>query len=306
MSDLGPGSASDTPEASDELRPESAEEEYSSPWWRLHRTNHASGRRSFNRKRWRQLLKPWLAPAVIVAVLTLAATVIFGVRNWTVPGTGTAPTSSLDTAAPAGSNSDQLASGSGSVRESAPTPGTCLESAGDPESDVACDIPHAAEIIGTGDDCSMEAATRYLGGNPDVDVLHRAVEVNDVDGTCVLSAGDQQVAVSFADALELNDAVALRECLNDRTSEFVPCSQDHTGEVVARVAADATQPLDCAQQATTYMDRSPSTLFDEFTVDEVTTDSARRCVVSVRADNRWLDTSLRAVGSSKPETRPIT
>ncbi|NKE10768.1 MULTISPECIES: hypothetical protein [Kocuria] len=184
-------------------------------------------------------------------------------------------------------------------------PGACLNSVEDISSVVACDTAHFGEIIGAGDACSIEAATRYMGGNPDVDVLDRGVSVSMVDDVCVLSVEGQQVAVSFAGALDLNDGVALRECLNGRTAEFVPCSNDHTGEVVARVSSDSTGSLDCSQQATTYMDRSPASVFKELTVEQINTDSARRCMVSVRADNRWLETSLRALGNRSPETRPI-
>lgn len=151
----------------------------------------------------------------------------------------------------------------------------------------------------------MDEAIKYLGGSLGVDVLTRSVEVTDMDGHCVLSDTSQEPSISFSDALELDSGISLRECLDGRSSQFVACSEEHTGEVVARVEADSAESLDCESRARAYMGQDLSKRYEELTVDEVTTDSARRCVVSLRADNRWMETSLRGLGSGAIETSAI-
>lgn len=260
---------------------------------------------------WGQRLRPWLAPAV-VATLFIGG-VGAGVTVWAElrddgsrPSESRPPEVSTEVGSAADQQQDQTAdTDTASGTDPGVDVGTCLSSADDLSSVVACDTAHAAEIIGTAGDCTLETATGYMGGTSEVDVLHRGVTVDVIDEFCVLSSQDQTVAVSFSNALQLDDGVALRECLNGRTGEFVACSDDHTGEVVARVDIDSTEPLDCPARATAYMGRSSSSLYAQLTVEEDQTESVRRCVVSVRADNRWLDVSLRELGSSRPDTRPF-
>lgn len=176
--------------------------------------------------------------------------------------------------------------------------GTCLSSADDLESNVACDTGHLAEIIGSADECSMEHAIRYMGGDPGVEVLHRDVQISVLEDACVLQHAGQQAEVSFHGALELDSGTSLRECYDRRGQQFVSCSKQHNGEVVARLDSGTEEELDCDAKATEYMGQAPQKRYDELTVDEVRTDAARRCVVALRSENRWLETSLRSLGSA--------
>lgn len=98
----------------------------------------------------------------------------------------------------------------------------------------------------------------------------------------------------IATAGECSDAAAAEymggSSGTDVLSRIVPT------EVVARLPAESSESLDCDAAASDYMARDISERFSEVTVEEISSDAARRCVVSVRSDGAWLRTPLRELG----------
>ncbi|MEX3632134.1 hypothetical protein [Rothia sp. LK2492] len=135
--------------------------------------------------------------------------------------------------------------------------------------------------------------------------MSTSLKVTESNDSCILQVENEQVSASFKDALFLSSGVTLRECFDQQSNQFVSCGENHTGEVVARVPADSAEPLDCEAKADQHMGQKFASRHDELTFDKIPTPAAQRCVVSVRADNRWLDTSLRGLGTKALETRPM-
>lgn len=184
-------------------------------------------------------------------------------------------------------------------------PGACLSDPAELDSAVACDTVHSAEVIATAGECSDAAAAEYMGGSSGTDVLSRIVQTEVVDGACVLSLEGRSAAAPIQSSLGTDPGHGLRECLDAQIERFVPCAENHTGEVVARIPAESSESLDCDAAASDYMARDISELFSELTVEEVSSDAARRCVVSVRSDGAWLRTPLRELGNGAIETERI-
>lgn len=229
-------------------------------------------------------------------VLALIASVIFGVNGWqkSAPEINSHPATSSPKNPIAGVTSEES--------QELLSIGTCLGAEGQV---VSCDTLHEAEIIGPSDNCNLDAVIHYLGGDPDLDVVSTSLKVTESDDSCILQVENKQVSASFKDALFLSSGVTLRECFDKRSNQFVSCGENHTGEVVARVPADSAEPLDCEAKADQYMGQKFASRHDELTFDKIPTSTAQRCVVSVRTDNRWLDTSLRGLGTKALETRPM-
>lgn len=229
-------------------------------------------------------------------VLALIASVVFGVNGWqkTDPAMGPQPHIASPQSPTASANSEES--------QELLNVGTCLGAEGQV---VSCDTLHEAEVIGPSDNCTLDAAIHYLGGDPDLDVVSTSLKVTESNDSCILQVENEQVSASFKDALFLSSGVTLRECFDKRSNQFVSCGENHTGEVVARVPADSAEPLDCEAKADQYMGQKFASRHDELTFDKVPTSAAQRCVVSMRADNRWLDTSLRGLGTKALEIRPM-
>lgn len=204
------------------------------------------------------------------------------------------------------SGSYPQASSSDPESPSASKAGDCLSDPANLASIVACDTEHRAEIVSTaGDGCTREAAVAYAGGDPSTDLFSDVVQMTSTDGYCVLELDGATATASVADSLSTDQGHGLRECLDARSSSFVPCAEDHTGEVVDRVEADSREPLGCEAAAEDYLGQSLSERYDELEVDEVSSDVARRCMVGLRSDSSWLLTPLRGLGNGEIEASTI-
>lgn len=186
--------------------------------------------------------------------------------------------------------------------DESPSLGTCLMDPADPGSAVACDTAHAAEVIADGGDCSEATAVEYAGGAVGTDLFSGVVQTRAVDDSCILSLDGSPAEASIRDAFPSGRADGLRECWNGRARSLVPCSEDHTGEIVARVPAASTDSLDCEVAAGEYLEQDIAERFAQLTVEEISSEAARRCVVSPRSDGVWLRTPLRGLGDGDVET----
>lgn len=206
----------------------------------------------------------------------------------------------------ASGGSDSGSSGTPSVADEKGRVGTCLSDPVDVHSIVACDIPHSAEIIGGSEvACDEGTVVVYMGGSATSDVLSRVVQLNSINGFCVAHVGEEKIAVIMRDALQSSVGDALRECFNSSTEQFVPCAHDHTGEVVARVPSDSPHSLTCETEASEYLERDFSALYQDLLVETTQAEDVRRCVVNFRANQAWLRTPLRGIGNGKVETEPM-
>lgn len=185
-------------------------------------------------------------------------------------------------------------------------PGACLADPADLDSVVACNVEHRAEVVSTaGDECNMATVVQYAGGDPETDLLSDVVRPTTVSESCVVQLEGNLAAASLEGALTTGRGDGLRECLDGHSRRFVPCSESHTGEVVARVDAESADSLDCDSAAAHYLGQGLSERYSDLEVEEVASDSARRCVVSLRSDTSWLETPLRNLGNAEIQTSPM-
>lgn len=157
-----------------------------------------------------------------------------------------------------------------------------------------CDSPHSAETIPVDSECGPVAFIRYAGGNPSVEVLRSDIKVDQVNGACIAQVPGLNVQESYEGFLNGSNGPALRECRN-AVESFVPCHEEHTGEVVFREDPTQPQELSCEARASEYMNSPVDTHFRDVNVEALDT-QPRRCVVEVRGRNT-LETSLRNLGS---------
>lgn len=205
-------------------------------------------------------------------------------------------------AEPSGETSEDVSKSSNSGLEI----GACLADPFASDSVVACDVEHRGEVISmTNGECSRAAAVVYAGGDPDTDLLSDVVQVSVVDGQCVVALEGVTAAASIEDSLGTDQGDGLRECFDRQSDRFVPCAEDHTGEVVQRMPAGSSERLNCDAAAGRYMGQGLSQRFSDLEVEEISTDAARRCVVGLRSDSSWLQSSLRNLGNAEIQTSPM-
>lgn len=278
---------------------ETGQEEKTSPVDAPYELQQSSSRSAKLKGYWKEYKNPIVVATFAGPLLAGALTAILTQNTVPQVSPGLAPVA--DATSHAASSSSTFPRATDLLLE----PGTCIEHAKDILSQIACDRSHEAEVIGPSDNCTLDAAIHYLGGDPYLDVVSTSLKVTESEDSCILQVENEQISASFKDALFLSSGVTLRECFDKRSNQFVSCGENHTGEVVARVPADSVEPLDCEAKADQYMGQKFASRHDELTFDKILTSAAQRCVVSMRADNRWLDTSLRDLGTKALKTRPM-
>lgn len=245
---------------------------------------------------------------VFAAVAAVVVAIIFGVLNLP-PGGGVTQTSLSPTAttSPAGGSPEttetiQEEDTPTPVPAADPKPGTCGRIEDETFVFVPCDVPHSAEIIPASVACNIEDFVRYAGGNPDLDVLHEDVQIGKVEGACSAQLAGTDLQQSFKDILRHDNGVRFRECVDGLADEVVPCSEEHTGEVVFREDPADPAELRCDERAAEYMGTSRQRHYRELkTVN--TEEPPRRCVVEASGVNS-LTSSLRDLGSKAVPIAP--
>lgn len=238
---------------------------------------------------------------VFAAVAAVVVAIIFGVLNLP-PGGGDTQTSLSPTAttSPAGGSPETTET----IQEedtptpapvAGPKPGTCGRIEDETFVSVPCDVPHSAEIIPASVACSIEDFVRYAGGNSDLDVLHEDIQTGEVEGVCSARLAGTDLQQSFKDILRQDNGQRFRECVDGLAGEIVPCSEEHTGEVVFREDPANPADLQCDERAAEYMGTSVQGHYLELNIVS-TEESPRRCVVEARGANS-LTGSLRDLGS---------
>ena len=229
------------------------------------------------------------------AILGILVAAVFGVL--TVKG-GITQTNPLPTAttSPAGGSPETTEA---TQEEDTPTPapvadpkpGTCGRIEDETFVSSPCDVPHSVEVIPTSAGCGVEDFIRYAGGNPDLDVMNEDVQVEEMAGACSARLAGTDLQQSFKDILRQNNGIRFRECVDGQSGQVVPCSAEHTGEVVFR--EDPADPADlrCAERAAEYMDTSVQGHYRELKLVS-TEESPRRCVIKASGINS-LTSSLR-------------
>lgn len=209
-----------------------------------------------------------------------------------------APSSSSIPAADASRAPDESQGGNVEV-----SVGACVKDSTALLSPVDCSTPHQAEIIGTSDaQCTEDSLTEYAGGKVGIDIIGPGFGVQEAEGHCLLVSETVRLETPLQGILGRPEGHAIRECFDSQTATTVLCSTPHTGEVVGRTPVDAVSPTSCEEKASTYLGRPISTRFEDLTLDEGSDSAYRRCIVSVRAQNAYLETPLRALGNGQIET----
>lgn len=237
---------------------------------------------------------------VFAAVAAVVVAIIFGVLNLP-PGGGDTQTSlsPTGTTSTAGGSPETTET----TQEKAPTPapvtdpkpGTCGRIEDETFVSMPCDAPHSAEVIPASAGCGIEDFVRYAGGNSDLDVLHEDIQTGEVEGVCSARLAGTDLQQSFKDILRQDNGQRFRECVDGLAGEIVPCSEEHTGEVVFREDPANPADLQCDERAAEYMGTSVQGHYLELNIVS-TEESPRRCVVEARGANS-LTGSLRDLGS---------
>jgi hypothetical protein len=174
---------------------------------------------------------------------------------------------------------------------------------------VSCSSVHEAELFGTGSDCSEAVLLGYLGGQPSLDIvsplIHRfTVQVGATQFCAVQPASDFPPSTSAHRILDDNALGSYwRRCRDDRVGgREVLCSQPHTSEFVYSGVLAASDSLNCAARATTYLAIDISTDLAQLSVVPAVQGSMSECLVEVRGENH-LTGSLRRIGT---ESLPIS
>jgi serine/threonine-protein kinase len=229
-----------------------------------------------------------LVVPLVVALLLAVAAVVVGVvlsSGGNEPGTGEATGSSPAATSDAGSTPDMAPAG----RTLAV--GDCLDAG---QATTACDGPHASEVYST-TACDDEQLLAYLGGRVGTDVLRSDLSRGEtpVDGgtACTVGRPDAELDGPNEGVLDGDAGDVWRRCL-DTDSREVPCSDEHTAEVIF-VQAAATEPLNCTARASDYLE----TPFDRHSDDLEVIESGSTCLVAVRGNN-VLTASLRDLRST--------
>lgn len=231
-------------------------------------------------------------------VLGVVVAVVIGVLTLNRGDTEIGPTPTV-TAPSVGGSAETMGT---AHEEAAPTPvadlqtGTCGRLEGETFAPIPCDAAHSAEIIPASGGCDTEALIRYAGGNPEADVLHEDVRVEEVAGACSARLTGMDLQQSLEDILRQENGVWLRECMDGPSGEVVPCGEEHTGEVVFRENPADPSDLRCQEHAAEYMGTPLQRHYRELNVVS-TEESPRRCVVEARGANS-LTGSLKNLGSN--------
>jgi hypothetical protein len=159
---------------------------------------------------------------------------------------------------------------------------------------TACDGPHASEVYST-TGCGEEQLLAYLGGRVGSDVLRSDLVLGErpieAGTACTVGRPGEELQVLSAESLGDDAGDVWRRCL-DAGSDEVPCSDEHTAEVVF-VRTEGTEPLNCTGRATEYL----GTPFDRHSGDLEVVESGSACLVAVRGNN-VLTASVRDLRST--------
>lgn len=226
--------------------------------------------------------------AAVATILTLIATVVIG--GLTLGQTTTGERGK--TAGPRASGTDSRTGGS-TVKSPETSTDACWTSDRAPSS---CNVPHRFAAV----DASCEPADviRYLGGRPDLDVVHPTV-VSGFGAPCVLDLGvDWTGSVRGALATAAGDA--FRTCYSKVKDVDVPCDEPHVGEYVATGSEDLADAPLCIAAADRYLETSIAQHDNEIRVEPLTdTHRAARCLIVLRLQNQTLNVSLRRLGAGQ-------
>ena len=185
--------------------------------------------------------------------------------------------------------------------------GVCLT--GDLSPVESCELGHRYEVVAIGEDCARDTLIRYLGGDPEVEVLRVAYEERDIGGSgrraCIVDDPTSDLsAQSIRDVLKTPASDAWRLCQDSRLSlGEVSCAEPHTGEYVKPRSGIGAEPVDCVAAAERYMNASYKRVADELTIRTIRTAEGPDCVVAVLGNN-VLTKSVRNLGVSPVPRQP--
>jgi hypothetical protein len=229
-----------------------------------------------------------LVVALALGLMAAVAAVVIGVvlsSGGNEPGTGEATGTS-----PA-ATSDAATTTAGAAAGRTLAVGVCL---GAGLATTACDGPHASEVYST-TACDDEQLLGYLGGRVGTDVLRSDLALGEtpIDGgtACTVGRPDEELDAPNEGVLDGDEGDVWRRCL-DADSREVPCSDEHTAEVIF-VQADSAEPLNCTGRASDYL----GTPFDRHSDDLEVVESGAACLVAVRGNN-VLTASVRDLRST--------
>jgi serine/threonine-protein kinase len=233
----------------------------------------------------------WPVLAGIVLALVVATAVVIGVilaGGGDDPGGGQASGTS---GATSGSTEAAGSTTAGSPVAAALGVGDCLAADRTP---TACDGEHASEVYSTSG-CTADELVAYLGGRSGFDVLRSDLALDEVPaegGTaCTVGLPSDTLDRSSDGVLGGDAGDEWRRCLDANDGE-VPCSEEHTAEVIF-VQEQSTDPLNCTARASEYL----GTPFDRHSDALDVVESGSTCQVAVRGDN-VLTASLRDLRST--------
>ena len=159
---------------------------------------------------------------------------------------------------------------------------------------TACDGEHASEVYSTSG-CTSDELVAYLGGRSGSDVLRSDLAIAEIPaegGTaCTVGLPGESLDGSSDGVLGSDAGDVWRRC-TDANSAEVPCSVEHTAEVIF-VQAASTEPLNCTARASDYL----GTPFDRHSDDLEVVESGSTCLIQVRGDN-VLTASVRDLRST--------
>lgn len=229
---------------------------------------------------------PWKHPAIILGIITLifgVPGVIHTVQQIRGPGDQTSTYN--------GSESSQVVSGSHSTspppsETTAPSVGGCFRGA----DQVACSSAHDHEVTIGNSGCSLNSTTRFMGGNPDVDVLRSGLSVKTIDGGCQVSGPViSTLHRSVNGILATRQGDVLRACF-DQNGQEVGCDASHRSELIARTPSD----VECEDIFQNYTN-APFYKFANSIELRKSSDRTVECWATVRSRNT-LSYSLRNLG----------
>jgi hypothetical protein len=173
--------------------------------------------------------------------------------------------------------------------------GTCLKR---PEltSITACTTAHTYEVFST-QDCGDGTLVRYLGGRPGGEVIRartRKIPSAGRSPVCVVDDPTHEPSLTSArDALKGPGHSGWRLCVDSRVDAEVPCSADHTGEVIPAFVRGGS--VDCVSAADTYLGRPAADFGTQLRVETLRRDQGPQCVISALGSD-LLNASLRQIG----------
>lgn len=179
-----------------------------------------------------------------------------------------------------------------------PSLGSCLTG----ESPIPCDTIHNREVIGYGNNCTLDLAYEYTKGNPSYDFFAPEVSIESLNDLCILTIPHRESSIHAAWASTSSGLDSLRLCFagEQASARFVNCSESHIGEIVYQQSAQDSSQLNCESRAEEYANLQRKFWQNDLKVSQHQSNDKFYCILETR-NGKDLKTQLRNVGNSKIE-----